>query len=88
MRDPLDGNAAAGDLGEAFAVGTTVAIATCAHCGDARAVAELLAYMQAPGLVLRCRSCEGVEVRLVRGDGRTWLDLRGVRVIELQLPLT
>ena len=88
MRDPLDGNAAAGDLAEIFAVDTTVAIATCAHCGDARAVAELLAYVQAPGLVLRCPSCEAVEVRLVRTDGRAWLDLRGVRVIELRLPKT
>jgi len=78
---PLDGNAA-GDLGELFALDVTAAVSTCATCHDARRVAELRAYVQAPGLVLRCASCGAVQVRVVRSATRTWLDLSGVTVLE------
>ena len=86
MNDALDGNAAAGALAEVFAPEMTVAVTTCATCGDTRAVGELRAYLTAPGLVLRCASCDAVQVRLVRGNGRAWLDLRGIRVLEVALP--
>ncbi len=38
----LDGNAMAGDLREIFAVDLTDAVATCAGCGRASAVAALV----------------------------------------------
>ena len=82
---PLDGNAAAGALAEVFVPEMTVAVTTCATCGDARPLGELRAYLQAPGVVLRCASCGGVQVRLVRAAERVWLDLRGVRVLQLDL---
>jgi hypothetical protein len=84
--DPLDGNAAAGALSEIFTADMTVAVTTCAACGDARPVAELRAYLQAPGLVLRCTACGDVMVRLVRALDRAWLDLRGLRVLQVPLP--
>ena len=86
MTDALDGNATAGVLAEVFAVEMTVARATCAGCGDTRAIGELCAYVRAPGVVLRCRICATAEVRIVRARGRAWLDLSGVRVLELPVP--
>ena len=82
---PLDGNAAAGALADVFVAEMTVAVTTCAACGDARPLGELSAYLQAPGVVLRCASCGAAQVRLVRAGQRAWLDLRGVRVLQMDL---
>ena len=43
MDTSLDGNAAAGALGDLFAFDVTIAVSTCAACGDGRPVAELRA---------------------------------------------
>jgi len=80
---PFDGNAAAGDLSDVFAFDVTMARTTCAACGDTRPLAELHAYMRAPGSVLRCATCEAVQIRLVRTDRRAWVELTGVRVMQL-----
>jgi Family of unknown function (DUF6510) len=79
----LDGNAAAGVLGDLFAFDATMAVSTCATCRDPRPVAELRAYMDAPGLVLRCATCGAAQLRLVRAGDRAWLDLRGMQVLEI-----
>ncbi len=81
-----DGNAAAGTLSDIFAVEMTVAVTICATCGANRHVGELHAYLRAPGVVLRCASCGAVQVRLVRGPERAWLDLSGVRMLQVELP--
>ena len=85
MTDPLDGNAAAGALADVFVPDMTVAMTTCAACGDTRPVGELRAYLRAPGLVLRCASCQAVQMRVVRAPRGAWLDLRGIRVIHVAL---
>ncbi len=82
----LDGNAAAGRLAELFVFDVTVARTTCAVCGDIRPLAELHAYLEAPGAVLRCATCQAVQLRVVRSPDRAWLDLRGVQVLEVALP--
>lgn len=82
----LDGNAAAGELAALFTFDVTVARTRCARCGDVRPLAELHAYLQAAGTVLRCATCEEVQVRVVRSPDRAWLDLRGVTVLEVPLP--
>ena len=64
----LDGNAAAGDPADVFAFDVTTAIVTCATCHHTHAVATLHAYLQAPGTVLRCSSCDAVQIRLVRAS--------------------
>ena len=84
MNTSLDGNAAAGALGDMFAFDVTMAVSTCAICGDPRPVAELRAYMDAPGIVLRCASCGAAQLRLVRSRDRAWLDLRGIQVLEIR----
>jgi Zn finger protein HypA/HybF involved in hydrogenase expression len=88
MTDALDGNAAAGALADIFISEMTVARATCAKCGDTRPIGELRAYFRAPGIVLRCPTCQTAEVRIVRAEARAWLDLRGIRVLQLDIPAT
>jgi hypothetical protein len=85
MTEPLDGNAVAGALAEVLAAEMTSAVTTCATCGDARPVGELRAHLHAPGIVLRCVTCEAVQLRLVRAPDRAWLDLRGIRVLQVEL---
>jgi hypothetical protein len=83
--DALDGNAAAGALADVFVGEMTVAVSTCAACGDTRPIGELRAYVRAPGIVLRCATCGIAEMRIVRDETRVWLDLRGVRVLEIAM---
>lgn len=83
---PLDGNAAGGALAELFCSEMTVAVTVCARCGAVSRLGELRAYLQAPGTVLRCRRCGAVQIRVVRGLERAWLDLSGVRILQMELP--
>ena len=80
----LDGNAVGGLLAEVFAVELTAAVGVCATCGASGAVATLRVYIHAPGVVVRCPKCGSVLMRIVKGDGRTWLDLRGLQSLELR----
>ena len=79
----LDGNAAAGLLGAIFPFEMTLAVAVCDHCGATGQVASLVVFAQAPGLIVRCPGCEAVLLRVVEGPGRYWVDLRGLRSLEL-----
>ena len=81
----LDGNAAAGVLHEVFAFEATAARCTCASCGAVGEVGVLHAYVQAPGTVLRCPRCGAVLLRAVRSDERLWLEVRGMRSLEVRL---
>ena len=83
---PLDGNAAAGVLAEVFLPEMTMAVTTCASCGAVRPVGELRAYLQAPGAVLRCVTCGAAQIRLVRAPERAWLDFRGIRALQVEMP--
>lgn len=83
MDTSLDGNAAAGALSDLFAFDVTMAVSTCAICGNARPDAELHAYMDASGMVLRCASCGAAQLRLVRSGDRAWLELRGIQALKI-----
>jgi Family of unknown function (DUF6510) len=78
----LDGNAVAGVLAEVFAADVTVARGTCAGCGAVEPVGAVRVY-KAAGYVLRCPHCESVLAKVVTDGTRTWLDLRGLRTVEL-----
>jgi hypothetical protein len=80
----LDGNAIGGLLLDVFGVEMTMATSVCAGCGAVEHVACLDVYVHAPGTVVRCPSCEAVLMRIVRAPGRTWLDLRGVRTLQIR----
>jgi hypothetical protein len=82
----LDGNAIGGVLLELFGVEMTIAHGTCGSCGAREQLARLDVYVHAPGIVARCCHCDAVQMRIVRGPDRTWLDLSGVRCLELSEP--
>jgi hypothetical protein len=79
----VDGNAAAGLLGEVFPFEMTMVRTLCATCGAMEPVGAELVYADAPGLVMRCMHCESVLIKLVHGGGRYWLDMRGVACLQI-----
>src|SRR5574341_530333 len=72
----LDGNDAAGILNEIFALEMTSNSIECAHCGRVGELGSLLAFTQAPGVVLRCPGCENIILRIVQSPEAIFLDLR------------
>ena len=82
----LDGNAIGGVLREIFALEMTSAEGTCANCGAVNEVGRVHVYVHAPGTVVRCPDCGQVLMRIVRGRGRYWVDMTGIRSLELAEP--
>jgi uncharacterized protein DUF6510 len=76
--DAVDGNAIGGLLIDVFGTEITAASSTCATCGATRPVAELVVYRQAPGTVVRCRTCGSVLMVLVGRTDATSVDLSGL----------
>jgi hypothetical protein len=81
----LDGNVAGGELSDIFVGDVTGAIGQCGGCGESAALAQMHAYVSAPGLVLRCACCQSVLMRVVRGPTCAWLDVRGLTHLRLSL---
>jgi hypothetical protein len=81
----LDGNAAAGLLGELFARDVTAARATCKSCGAVDSVGALHMYAREMGAVLRCPGCDGVVLRMTRTPTDFWLDASGARSIVIPM---
>ena len=78
----LDGNAIGGLLQEVFAVEMTTAIGTCGRCGAAGPVGAAHLYRGA-GMVIRCPHCGNTLAMIVKSDSRVWIDLRGIRTLEV-----
>ena len=66
----LDGNAIAGTLGEVFVHEMTAARIACKGCGNVEPVGAEHAYVQAPGIVLRCSHCDSALLVMTRTAGR------------------
>ena len=81
-----DGTALAGHLHDLFRVDLSIATARCTACGRTAPMAEVRVFDHAPGVVARCPTCDQVLLRLVRGPGRAWLDLRGLTWLQLPAP--
>jgi ribosomal protein S27E len=81
-----DGTALAGPLHDVFRVDLSTAVGRCTQCGRTGPMAEARVFDHAPGVVARCPSCDQVLLRLVRGSGRAWLDLRGLTYLQLAVP--
>jgi Family of unknown function (DUF6510) len=79
----LDGNAIGGMLLDIFGVELTDATTQCAHCGATRPLAELRVYLRAPGIVVRCTSCESVVMVFAEIRGVTGVDLRGLARLDV-----
>jgi hypothetical protein len=65
----VDGNAMAGALGEVFVREMTAARIACGGCGKVEPVGAEHAYMQAPGIVMRCCHCDSVLVVVTHVEG-------------------
>jgi hypothetical protein len=78
----LDGNAVAGLLLEVFGTEMTTARGICAGCSAEDQLGGVRVY-RAAGYVLRCPHCEAVLAKLVTDGSRAWIDLRGLRSLEL-----
>jgi hypothetical protein len=83
--DYVDGNAAAGLLGEALGIDTSVLIVTCDGCGQTDRFAELHVYDRGPGMIARCPGCEEITARVVRTPTEIWLDFRGSRSVRVPI---
>jgi hypothetical protein len=81
-----DGSALTGPLQGVLGMEVTAAVGRCTNCGRTAAMAEARVFDHAPGVVARCPACDQVLVRLVRGSGRAWLDLRGLTYLQLPAP--
>jgi hypothetical protein len=81
----LDGNAVAGMLADVLAVEPTAGWASCAGCGTINQLGALAAYVHGMGAVLRCPGCDTAMLRLARAPGRAWLDLRGMRWLQVEV---
>jgi hypothetical protein len=81
-----DGNALAGPTQDLFRVDLTAAVGRCTACAHTAPMAEARVFDHAPGVVARCPACDQVLLRLARGPGRVWLDLRGLSYLQLPVP--
>ena len=80
----LDGNAVAGLLVDIFAIDVTASLTECAACGQQGEMGSLLAFNQAPGIVLRCPACENVMLRIVETPEYYYIDARGSLYLRLE----
>jgi hypothetical protein len=83
MENKLDGNAAGGILQEIFPFDMTIAQTTCDCCGTTNVIATLAVYMHPMGTIIRCPSCDATLIRMAKTKGHHFLDMRGVRVMQI-----
>jgi hypothetical protein len=74
----VDGNAAAGPLGEILSLDITTAVGTCRHCSTAAALSESIVERDADGVIVLCRSCGHTLVTYISRDGRQYLEFAGL----------
>jgi Family of unknown function (DUF6510) len=79
--EALDGNAIAGLMVEIFGREMTAMDGECVHCGSVAQVAEIVVYLEAPGVVGRCRSCDGVLMVVVEAHSVRCVDLSGLAML-------
>ena len=78
----LDGNAAAGILGEVFSFEVTMAEYACGGCESTDRLGGAMVYeVRELGIIVRCPSCDNALIRLANNRGRHMVDLRGMRYL-------
>jgi Family of unknown function (DUF6510) len=78
----LDGNAAAGTLGEVFSFEVTMAEYACGGCGRTDRIGAAMVYeVRGLGTIVRCPSCDNPIIRLAHNRERYLVDLRGTRYL-------
>lgn len=84
MENKLDGNAAAGTLQAIFPFEMTLVQVTCAGCGATNPLGATDAYMHGMGTIVRCPLCDTALIRVAQVRKRYFLDMRGVRALEIK----
>ena len=82
----LDGNAAAGTLGEIFSFEVTTAEYACGGCGRTGKLGGAMVYeVRELGTIVRCPGCDNALdnalIRLAHNRGRYFVNLRGTRYL-------
>lgn len=73
----LDGAVAAGPLAEIFGIDMSAVLIGCESCHDQSVLSEKRAYVDGPGVTVRCPRCASVLVRVVRTPTDVWFSLQG-----------
>ncbi len=84
MENTLDGNAAGGILQAIFPFEMTLVQVTCTGCGTTNAIGATAVYMHGMGTIVRCPVCDTALIRVAQTKGRNFLDMRGVRVLQIR----
>lgn len=79
----LDANAAAGRLADVFVFDATVVMTRCSTCGTEAPLGRYHVYADAPGMIVRCPSCEKMVMRVAQTPGHTWLDMGGAATLDI-----
>ena len=78
----LDGNAAAGTLGEVFSFEATRAEYACGGCARTGRLGGAMVYeVRELGTIVRCPGCDNALIRLAHNRERHMVDLRGMRYL-------
>jgi hypothetical protein len=80
----VDGNALAGELSEVFADDMTAARVACGGCGRIEPLGADHAYVQAPGMVLRCCHCDQLLLVMTRIDDRLRVSFAGSKWVDVR----
>jgi Family of unknown function (DUF6510) len=79
----VDGNALAGELSEVFSQEMTMVRVACGGCGAVEQLGADHAYIQAPGMVLRCLHCDQILLVVTRIGDRLRVSLTGTKWMDL-----
>jgi hypothetical protein len=79
----VDGNAVAGELQQIFGRDMTTTVARCAGCSRDAEMGALMAFTHAPGIVLRCPTCQNAIARIVQTPTAIYLDARGAAFLRM-----
>jgi ribosomal protein S27E len=81
----LDGNAAAGPLREVFSFEATSTHYACEGCGRTDRIGAAMVYeVRGLGTIVRCPDCDNALIRLASNRGRHWIDLRGMKYLQVE----
>jgi Family of unknown function (DUF6510) len=79
----LDGNALGGLFIELFGREMTDEVGCCDHCGSVNAFGTLMAYVDAPGAVVRCPRCGAVQLVAVSVPAGLRVSFASIRWVQV-----
>lgn len=74
----VDGNVLAGPLSEIFSADMSMALGTCASCGDSAPLATSIVYLKPKTFIVRCHVCDAVLLTIFQSATQTRIALNGM----------